>query len=191
VTSAIPGEGKSLTSANLALTLSESYRRRVLLIDADLRRPSLHLIFRIPNMSGLGDELKPGADGVLCPIPLTGNLSLVPVGERSSDPMSGLTSSRMRQLVQEAGEGFDWVIIDTPPVGLLSDAKLLASMVDGALFVIGAGQTPYTLIQHALDALERQKVLGIVLNRSDDRATGGGYGYYRYYDAYAGAKQKA
>ena len=63
VTSAIPGEGKSLTTANLALTLSESYQRRVLLIDADLRRPSLHMIFQIPNMSGLGEGLKPGADG--------------------------------------------------------------------------------------------------------------------------------
>jgi capsular exopolysaccharide synthesis family protein len=188
VTSAIPGDGKSLTAANLALTLSESYRRRVLLIDADLRRPSLHLIFQIPNISGLGQELKPDAEGTLCPIPLTTNLSLVPVGERSSDPMSGLTSSRMRDLVRDASEPYDWVVIDTPPVGLLSDAKLLVSMVDGALFVIGAGETQYTLIQGALDALGREKVLGVVLNRADDRRAAGRYGYYRYYDAYTRAR---
>jgi capsular exopolysaccharide synthesis family protein len=185
VTSAIPGEGKSLTTANLALTLSESYQRRVLLIDADLRRPSLHMIFQIPNMSGLGEALKPGATGALSPIKLTANLSLVPVGERSADPMAGLISSRMRELVHEESERFDWVVIDTPPVGLLSDAKLLASMVDGALFVIGAGETQYGLVQHALDSLGREKVLGVVLNRADDRTSNGGYGYYKYYDAYS------
>lgn len=190
VTSAIPGEGKSLTTSNLALTLSESYRRRVLLIDADLRRPSLHLIFRIPNMSGLGEELKPGATGPLCPIKLTENLSLVPVGERADDPMAGLTSSRMRQLVHDAAEPYDWVIIDTPPVGLLSDAKLLASMVDGALFVIGAGETQYPLVQGALDALGREKVLGIVLNRAVDHTATGKYGYYKYYDAYTSPSAK-
>jgi capsular exopolysaccharide synthesis family protein len=186
VTSAIPGEGKSLTTANLALTLSESYQRRVLLLDADLRRPSLHMIFQIPNMSGLGEALKPGASGALDPIKLTANLSLVPVGERSADPMAGLTSRRMRDLVRDESERFDWVIIDTPPVGLLSDAKLLAQMVDGALFVIGAGETQYPLVQHALDALGREKVLGIVLNRADDRTTTGRYSYYKYYDAYTG-----
>lgn len=190
VTSAIPGEGKSLTTANLALTFSESYQRRVLLIDADLRRPSLHMIFQIPNMTGLGEELKPGAEGTLCPIELTSNLSLVPVGERSADPMAGLTSNRMRQLVHEASEPFDWVIIDTPPVGLLSDAKLLASMVDGALFVIGAGETQLSLIQGALEAVGRQKVLGVVLNRADGRATGGRHGYYRYYDSYTQPRPK-
>lgn len=185
VTSAIPGEGKSLTTANLALTLSESYQRRVLLIDADLRRPSLHMIFDVPNLSGLGEALKPGAAGALNPIKLTTNLSLVPVGERSPDPMAGLTSTRMRELVHEESERFDWVIIDTPPVGLLSDAKLLAQMVDGALFVIGAGETQYAIVQHALDALGREKVLGIVLNRADDRNTSGRYGYYKYYEAYS------
>jgi capsular exopolysaccharide synthesis family protein len=189
VTSAIPGDGKSLTATNLALTLSESYRRRVLLIDADLRRPSLHLIFQIPNIAGLGQELKPGAEGTLCEIPLTANLFLVPVGERSSDPMSGLTSSRMRKLIREAGEPYDWVIIDTPPVGLLSDAKLLVSVVDAALFVIGAGETQHTLIQGALDALGRDKVVGIILNRADDRRVAGRYAYYRYYDAYAHARK--
>jgi capsular exopolysaccharide synthesis family protein len=186
VTSAIPGEGKSLTTANLALTLSESYRRRVLLIDADLRRPSLHMIFDIPNMSGLGDELSPGAVGSLCPVQLTENLALVPVGERAPDPMAGLISSRMRDLVRVASEPYDWVIIDTPPVGLLSDAKLLASMVDGALFVVGAGETQHGLVQNALDALDRRKVLGIVLNRADDQSGSGGYGYYKYYDRYSG-----
>ncbi|HEX6163435.1 MAG TPA: CpsD/CapB family tyrosine-protein kinase [Vicinamibacterales bacterium] len=187
ITSAVPGEGKSLTTANLALTLSESYQRRVLLIDADLRRPSLHMIFQIPNMSGLGEALKPGATGALNPVKLTANLSMVPVGERSADPMAGLTSQRMRELIHDESERYDWVIIDTPPVGLLSDAKLLAQMVDGALFVVGAGETQYALVQHALDALGREKVLGIVLNRADDRHSGGRYGYYKYYDAYTSA----
>ena len=184
VTSAVPGEGKSLTTANLALTLSESYQRRVLLIDADLRRPSLHMIFQIPNMSGLGEALKPDAAGALQPIKLTSNLSLVPVGERSADPMAGLTSNRMRELVHEESARYDWVIIDTPPVGLLTDAKLLAQMVHGALFVVGAGETQFALVEHALNALGREKVLGIVLNRAEDRHATGRDGYYKYYDSY-------
>jgi Mrp family chromosome partitioning ATPase len=127
----------------------------------------------------------------LCPIKLTENLSLVPVGERFDDPMAGLTSSRMRQLVHDAAEPYDWVIIDTPPVGLLSDAKLLGSMVHGALFVIGAGETQYPLVQQALDSLGRDKVLGIVLNRAVDNTATGKYGYYKYYDSYAAPLTKA
>ena len=181
ITSASPGEGKTLTAANLALTLSESYRRKVLLIDADLRRPSLHHIFDLPSVHGLSDALTSDSDQRLSVIQVSANLTVLPAGRPDSDPMSGLTSDRMRRIVQEAAAHFDWVIIDTPPVGFLSDANLLVAMVDAALFVVRAGKSPYRLIQRALDAVGRDRVLGVVLNAIDENVDDAGYYYYGYY----------
>lgn len=181
ITSASPGEGKTLTAANLALTLSESYRRKVLLIDADLRRPSLHHIFELPNVCGLSDALTSDSDQKLSVIQVSANLTVLPAGRPDNDPMSGLTSDRMRRIVQDAAAHFDWVIIDTPPVGFLSDANLLVAMVDAALFVVRAGKSPYRLIQRALDAIGRDNVLGVVLNAIDEHVDDAGYYYYGYY----------
>ena len=182
VSSAVSGDGKTLTSTNLALTLSESYRRRVLLIDADLRRPSVHEVFQVKNVRGLTDSLKAESDHKLPLIQASSYLSLLLAGRPDSDPMSGLTSSRMRRLIGEAAATFDWVVIDTPPVVLLPDANLLAAMVDAAILVIGAGKTPHKLITRAVEALGRNKILGVVLNRVDpsNLAGGYGYGYYAY-----------
>jgi capsular exopolysaccharide synthesis family protein len=186
VTSASPGEGKTLTATNLALTLSESYRRKVLLIDADLRRPSLHHLFKLPNVLGLSDALQSETDQKLPVIQVSSNLTVLPAGRPDPDPMSGLTSDRMRRIVQEAAARFDWVIIDTPPVGFLSDANLLVAMVDGALFVVRAGKSPYRLVQRALDAIGREGVLGVVLNAVDENVDVAGYSYYGYYGARSG-----
>jgi Mrp family chromosome partitioning ATPase len=111
---------------------------------------------------------------------LTPYLSVLLAGRPDSDPMSGLTSDRMHRLISEAADAFDWVIIDTPPVVLLPDANLLATMVDGAILVIGAGKTPYKLITRAIDAIGRKKLLGVVLNRVDPACLAGGYGYGYY-----------
>ena len=184
VSSAIAGEGKTLTATNLALTLSESYKRDVLLIDADLRRPTLHELFNVPNDSGLGEGLKAESEQKLPIIRVSSKLSLLTAGRPDPDPMSGLTSRNMRRIVEEATARFDWVIIDTPPIGLLPDANLLAEMVDGTLLVVGAGQTPYTLVERAVEALGRERILGVVLNRVEEGHTFGGYKYYSYYSRY-------
>jgi capsular exopolysaccharide synthesis family protein len=181
VTSASPGEGKTLTSTNLALTLSQSYRRSVLLIDADLRRPSVHNIFRIPNVLGLSEGLKSTVDEKLALIQVSEYLAVLPAGRPDPDPMSGLTSERMRRILEEAAARFDWVIIDTPPVGFLTDAKLLIAMVDVAIFVVRAGRSPYRLIQRALDAIGRNRILGVVLNAVEENVDVAGYNYYGYY----------
>jgi capsular exopolysaccharide synthesis family protein len=180
VSSAVSGDGKTLTSTNLALTLSESYRRRVLLIDADLRRPSVHQVFQLNNSRGLTDSLTAPTDRRLPLVQASPYLSLLLAGRPDSDPMSGLTSDRMHRLISEAAATFDWVVIDTPPVVLLPDANLLAAMVDAAILVIGAGKTPYKLITRAIDALGRKKILGVVLNRVDRSCLAGGYGYGYY-----------
>ena len=184
VSSAVSGDGKTLTATNLALTLSESYRRRVLLIDADLRRPSVHKVFQLKNETGLTDSLAALTERRLPVVQATSNLSLLLAGCPDSDPMSGLTSGRMRRLIAEAAANFDWVIIDTPPLVLLPDANLLAAMVDAAILVIGAGKTPYKLITRAIEAVGRSRILGVVLNRVDETYVAGGYGYaygYNYF----------
>ena len=180
IASAMASEGKTLTASNLALTLSESYRRRVLLIDADLRRPSLQTVFQVPNIYGLGDLLKGAGSGKLSVFDVNPWLAVAPAGRPDPNPISGLTSERMRQLLEDATASYDWVIIDTPPVGLLPDANLLAAMVDVAILVIAAGRTPYRLVERAVSALGRDRILGAVLNRVE-AATSGGYDYYHYY----------
>jgi capsular exopolysaccharide synthesis family protein len=182
IASALAEEGKTLTATNLALTLSESYRRRVLLIDADLRRPSVNVAFGIGGQAGLSEALASEQPQKLSIVQLSPHLSVLPAGHPNQDPMHGLTSLRMAEILDEASEMFDWVIIDSPPVGLLPDAKLLARMVDNAVFVVAAGRTPHGAIQRAIDSLGRERVLGIVLNRVDpNSAAPGGYAYYRYY----------
>jgi protein-tyrosine kinase len=183
--SALPGEGKTLTAANLALTFSESYKRTVLLIDADLRRPSQHQVFQVQNTSGLSEGLSALAEKTMKVRQISERLALLPAGRPSSDPMAGLTSPRMHRLVTEAREMFDWVIIDTPPVGLLPDANLLGTFVDGAIIVVRAGYTSHDIVRRAVDAIGRQKLLGVVLNRAERNAA---ISHYDYYDAYYGAK---
>lgn len=181
VSSALAGEGKSLTAANLAMTLSESYQRSVLLIDGDLRRPSVERIFGLPSGSGLSDGLLASADQRMNLHRITAHLTVLTAGRPTGDPMATLASSRMRQLVAEARESFDWVIIDTPPIGLLSDANLLANVADGTLLVVRADFTPYDVVQRALSALGKDRILGVILNQATDVGPAGKY--HSYYHA--------
>ena len=179
VASAVAGEGKTLTASNLALTFSESYQKRVLLVDADLRRPSLHTVFRLDTALGLGDGLLSAGETKMLVRQVSPRLAVLPAGRPSSDPMAGLTSERMRRLLDEAKQSFDWVILDTPPVMLLPDAHLLASMVEGAVLVVRAGSTPHELVKRSADAIGRSRILGVVLNRAEPQ--GRHDDHYQYY----------
>jgi protein-tyrosine kinase len=183
VTSAMPGEGKTLTATNVALTLAESYKRQVLIIDADLRRPWVHEMFQVPNLSGLNDGLRSAEDHKIPLLRLTDNLSILTAGRPDRDPMSVLSSDRMRRVLKEASARFDWVIIDTPPVALLTDAHLLASLVDAVLLVVQAGKTPLAAVNKAVEAVGRERILGVVLNRADQAAVYHAYDYYGAYGA--------
>jgi protein-tyrosine kinase len=178
VTSALVGEGKTLTATNLALTLSESYKKQVLLIDADLRRPWLHEMFQVPNLTGLNDGLNASVDRKVPVIRFSDYLSVVTAGRPEADPMGVLTSDRMHRILEDAAGAFDWVIIDTPPVALLTDAHLLASLVDSVLIVVRAGKTPLSAIRKATDAVGRGKVLGVVLNCAEAVLPSAEYQYY-------------
>ena len=177
IASAVAGEGKTLTASNLALTLSESYQRSVLLIDADLRRPSLSTVFRIDRRSGLSEGLSSFEERRMPVLQLSKNLSVLVAGKASPDPMASLTSERMRRLITEARESFDWVIIDTPPIGLLPDANLLGSMADGSVLVVKADSTPYPMVTRAIASLGPDRVLGVVLNRATVSPHASRYGY--------------
>lgn len=187
VSSAAPSEGKTLTATNIALTLSESYQRRVLLIDGDLRRPSLDQIFQVPTVFGLSEALTSEPERSVSLVQISKGLWLLPAGKPNSDPMSALTSGRMRRLLTEAAASFDWVIIDTPPVGILTDANLLGSIVDAAVLVVRAGKTPATEVQRAVQAIGREKILGVVLNRAERRNSSEADSYY--YASYSSSRR--
>jgi protein-tyrosine kinase len=186
VSSALPREGKTLTATNLALTLAESYGQRVLLIDADLRGPSIHSLFRLSNAPGLADYLH--ADGGQLPIvEVSGTLSVLTAGNTNGNPIAGLVSDRMKKVVEEAASRFDWVVLDTPPVGLLPDANLLARLADAVVFVVAAASSPYALVQRAVSTVGADRVIGVVLNR----AAGSSLPNNAYYDNYAAGSRRS
>jgi protein-tyrosine kinase len=171
VTSAAPSDGKTMTAINLALALSGSYKRRVLLIDADLRRPSIGESLGLEQSAGLSEALKAGSEQKLAVIPITATLTLLPAGRPDPDPVGGLTSVRMRRILEEAAARFDWVVLDAPPVGLLADANLMIEEVDRTLLVVRAGQTQYPMVDKAVELLGKDRLLGVVLNGVDRAAS--------------------
>lgn len=179
VSSALPREGKTLTVSNLAMTLSESYGRRVLLIDADLRRPSIHDVFRLANTTGLSEGLRSDSSELTL-LQLSPRLSVLPAGRPDSNPMAGLTSERMRALLEESAKVFDWVLLDAPPVGIMPDANLLARLTQGVIFVVAAGSTPCQVVNRAVTEIGRESIIGVVLNRIDPNSIPE-TGYYEQY----------
>jgi capsular exopolysaccharide synthesis family protein len=164
VCSAAATEGKTSTALNLALTLATSYEKRVLFVDADLRRPNVHLLINVPLSPGLSDVLS-GSTNTLPVVAIPPRLSVLTAGAWRRDPIHALSSERTRTLLTEAAGSYDWVIIDTSPAGMLPDANLLASIVDGAVLVVQSGAAPYTLVQRAAEAMGPDRILGVVLNR--------------------------
>ncbi|MGE0449739.1 MAG: CpsD/CapB family tyrosine-protein kinase [Vicinamibacterales bacterium] len=181
ISSALASEGKTLTSINLALTLSESFKRRVLLIDADFRRPSLHDLLALAASPGFADALVQGTDAPLAPYVMTPYLSVLTAGS-AIEPISVLSSRNLPRVLDRAKDDFDWILLDTPPIGLLSDAGLIAAHADGVLLVVAAGKTPVDLVQRAVATFGRERIVGTVLNRVEPDAVAGGYHYS--YDQY-------
>lgn len=167
VTSPQKGEGKSITSANLALTMAQELQRRVIIVEADLRKPSLQQMFGLTPGPGLSDYLAGAADlqQVMRTLP-DHHLTVIPAGTTPGNPAELLGSTAMRRLLDQLRTSFDRVILDTPPVLPLADVAILAPMVDGALMVVRAGYTPKPAIENALRAFDSSRLLGVVLNES-------------------------
>jgi capsular exopolysaccharide synthesis family protein len=153
----------------------------VLLVDCDLRKPSVHTLFDVENTAGMIDVLTKGRLHKVPLIEVSPRLKLLLSGGLAPDPMGLLSSTILHDLFRDAAEAFDWIIVDTPPAAFLPDCNLLASAVDAALLVVQAFETPYPLTQRAVEAIGRDKILGVVVNRAE-RPTAAKYydGYYSY-----------
>lgn len=191
VTSVKKGEGKSITISNLAVVAAES-DRRVLVIDADLRRPVLHTIFGQPREPGVMDVVNGGKlSGVVCGN-VVPNLHLVCSGANPSNPSAVIGSAALRDLLTSVNKDYDLVLVDSPPIFAVNDALILAAIVDGIILVTSAGETTRTELEEGIDALGemRTKLLGVVLNKFDLGKThaavpgGYGYGYGQYGNGY-------
>lgn len=181
VTSPNKGDGKSLAAANLALTMAQEFQQRVLLIDADLRRPTLHALFGVSETPGLSDVLMGGAtlDDSLVAIP-DHRLTMLPSGLLPTHPAELLGSAAMRRVLETLRSRFDRILIDMPPAAPLADVAIASTLADGILMIVRAGVTPKPAIERALSGLEMSKVLGLVLNDAGETRAGyknAGYGY--------------
>jgi protein-tyrosine kinase len=181
VTSTSPQEGKTFTVANLAWSFVRQPERRVLLIDADLRAPRLHMQLGAPKSPGLSDYLRGDVDEYkIMQIGPEGNLCLIPAGVDVANPSELLHSERMKRLLDNMSRVFDWVILDSPPALALHDASILSDMSDGVLFVVRAGATDAAMAEKATLEFRDKNLLGVVLNRADRSEAYGSYYYYGY-----------
>jgi polysaccharide biosynthesis transport protein len=165
VTSAIAKEGKSTVSSNLAAAISQ-VGRRVLLVDADLRRPLQHEIWNLSNEVGLGNTIGGQINLELAVQPTMPNLDVLTAGTLSPNPIALLDSQRMTSLMEEFADRYDFVIIDAPPLNVAADASILGKMADGILWVVRPGVLDSTNMAVAQEIVDqsRQTVLGVVVN---------------------------
>lgn len=183
VASVNPSEGKSVTAINLSWMLAQTDGVRCLIIDADLRMPSLADYLGIETEKGLSDILAGEATLKESVVRLEpGGLHILPGGDARQDVAELISGPRFREILREAREIFDYVIIDAPPLGIFTDATVLINQADGALLVVRANRTKYAKLDRVLEPLPRDRMLGVVLNQSEDTMdeTHYHYGYYNY-----------
>jgi protein-tyrosine kinase len=182
ITSSLPAEGKTFVATNLVRSIVRQADRRVLLIDADLRAPRLHVGLGAPSSPGLSDYLRGEADEyAIIQNSVVNNLCFIPCGSKVSNPSELLLSDRMRILLDCVTPAFDWVILDSPPALPVHDASSLADLCDGVLFVVRAGETDHEAAKKGSLEFQEKNLLGVVLNQVEDSETQGGY-YYGHSD---------
>ena len=185
VTSALPSEGKTFVTNNLAQAIVHQPDRRVLIIDADLRCARLHVPLGAPVGPGLSDYLRGQADEMaIIQHGQEGNLCFIPGGNEVTNPSELLSNGRLRKLLDQMIPIFDWVILDSPPCVPVADASILAALCDGILLVVRAASTPANIAQKACQELKGRNVIGVVLNFIQESDVSGahyyqadGYGY--------------
>jgi non-specific protein-tyrosine kinase len=189
VTSSIPGEGKTTTASNLAVVFAQG-GRRVLLVDADLRKPGVHLVFDLPNARGLTTMLRSDESSLEAVAQATEqeNLRILTTGPLPPNPAELLGSQRMHTILDRLTGAGDLVIFDSPPLQAVTDSAVLSSFVDGTLFVIDARRSHRAAVRQGREALAKAgaTVLGAVLNRLPARARSDYADYYGSHSAAAG-----
>ena len=182
ITSAQPSDGKSLTALNFAYTLAEM-KMKVLLIDADMRKPTMHekldinqtpglsnLLVNVNNIGSLIHKYKSSTDSTV--------IDIITAGDIPPNPAELLSSEKMKQLIARLKEAYDYIVIDLPPVGAVTDAQSVARIVDGMLVVIRENNSPRELVGDCVEQLKyaNARILGFVVNGSTEGSKGYGYG---------------
>lgn len=184
VSSAVPADGKSTTATFLAQAAA-AMGQRVLLVDADLRRPQVHVTTDLPNVWGLSNVISSeiNVDDVIQRSPMEDNLFVLTAGQIPPDPTRLLCSKKMQNLVERCQNAFDLVIFDTPPLLGLADARLLAAHTDGIVMVVGLGRTDRSVLTQVLYSLQTShaRILGVVANGVKGYTTSSYDYYHRYY----------
>jgi len=180
VTSAVAGEGKTLTAINLAVSMAMTGRKQVLLLDMDLRKSGISQELSIAARPGLGDFLlgAAGQSDILRTSSVSG-LSIIPCGRTMTSPADLLAGQNFRTLLEELRSQFDLIILDTPPILPVPDAVTVAEQVDSFILLFRLSHTPQQLFRRAVDEIGERKVLGVVLNGETPRSN-------RYYSKYYG-----
>lgn len=177
VTSSVPGEGKSTTSGNLALSLAQS-GNKVLLVDCDMRKPSIHKKFKISNMSGTAELLLRKESFEDVANFYNENLTIITAGKIPPNPSEMLSSRAMTAFIKEMKEEFKYIILDTPPLQAVTDAQVLSTKADGVLLVVRAGSTKREMVLNSVDLIKKVhgKIIGTVLNGVENKKNN----YYYY-----------
>lgn len=187
VTSSISGEGKTTTSVNLATSMAQS-DKKVVIIDADLRKPRLHRLFKLGNKEGLSTYLAGGPQGELLKGGPHPNLTVITSGPIPPNPSELLMSTRMQTLIESLSERFDIIICDSPPVLAVEDPRILSRLFDGTIMVVQAHKTPADIALRAVKTMKdtRKPLLGLVVNGLDLRKSDYHYYYYQSYQEQPG-----
>ena len=188
VTSALPGEGKSFVSTNLAVSIAQNINEHVLLIDGDIRKPSVHKYLGCDETRGLAEYLT--EDRALSDVLLKTDikkLTILPGGRPPHNPAELLSSRKMSQLLEEVKERYSdrYIIIDSPPPQLTAETGAIARQVDAIIIVVKYGSTPRGIVEELVETLGKEKIIGCVMNWFDMRSsTYYGYGKYGKYSKY-------
>ncbi len=177
VTSSVPGEGKSTTSGNLAIALAQS-GNSVLLVDCDMRKPSIHKKFKISNAAGTAELLLRKKSFEEVANNYNENLTIITAGKIPPNPSEMLASRAMTAFIEEMKKEFKYIILDTPPLQAVTDAQVLSTKADGVLLVVRAGSTKREMVFNSVDLIKKVqgKVIGTVLNGVENKKNN----YYYY-----------
>lgn len=177
VTSSVPGEGKSTTSGNLAIALAQS-GNSVLLVDCDMRKPSIHKKFKISNAAGTAELLLRKKLFEEVANKYNENLTIITAGKIPPNPSEMLASRAMTAFIEEMKKEFKYIILDTPPLQAVTDAQVLSTKADGVLLVVKAGSTKKEMVFNSVDLIKKVhgKVIGTVLNGVENKKNN----YYYY-----------
>lgn len=179
VTSANPGEGKSTVAGNLALVLAQG-ESKVLLVDCDMRKPSLHKKFKISNTYGISDLLVGKKSMDVIAYKRNHNLTIITAGKKLPKPAEMLSSKAMTAFLEEMKKHFDYIVLDTPPLQAVTDAQILSTKVDGTLIVVRSGVTKKDVVNNAVSIIKKVNgnIIGTVLNAAENNKNT----YYYYGD---------